>query len=221
MFDLVKSTICAPAVHSLLLVGSMAPAGSATLDHVRTNPYRSDYGTFIDSRANDVQESGALAVNLLSTHPMHHELDFRAEVAGSAMAAEAGDNVARGSWLSQLDRGEAWLVAERSLVDIAALEDNWCGPGSVAATDEALRGAAALLAELERELPEEAAPSISMDSDGFPVFCWQSNGVYGSLSVFDQEYYAFYVERDGRQFESGEARLTEALPNQLLEVLRG
>ncbi|QLH15886.1 hypothetical protein HYQ43_17290 [Paracoccus pantotrophus] len=153
------------------------------------------------------------------TRPTHYELDFSAEFGTSSMAQDPIISSA-GSWADDAVRASDWVIAEQRLWEVSQLEHGWYGDGSRAATISAKLGAAALLCELEQALPEGPAPLVSIDTDGYIVFSWKRGLLVGSLSVFDYDTFAYYVERGEGNFASnGEAQLSKGLPADLVQIL--
>ncbi|WP_289155606.1 hypothetical protein [uncultured Salipiger sp.] len=214
MLDLVRSTIGSSVFSGVMIAtGGMPLAGASTPINQELWPIH---------EPTHVSGSVSKDYHVSVTQATHREVDFRADLADSRMSADDETAVLSDtSWPHQAERSDGWLAAERRLIDIARLEDGWGGPGSRGASPAALDGAKALLGYLEQELPEGPAPGVGLDFDGFPVLSWQDDGLFGSLSLFDADSFAFYVERGERHAEDGEGRLSAQLPADLLEVLKG
>lgn len=109
--------------------------------------------------------------------------------------------------------------ASRSLDIVRNLHDGWQGPQSLGPTADTILDAYAFIEKLSSKLPEGPAPMIGLDSDGFVVMSWDSGTLTGSLSIFGDGTYAFYVANGRKVGNSGEARISDPIPTLLLEVL--
>ncbi len=211
MFNSVQSTLSGTVAIGLLAVNFASPT--------------SEHMTFVaedDATCCISRESTALPVWKSLTLPVHDQLDFQAAILGSAMEeVETVDALSSDKWADNVNRPAGWMEAEDQLAALHDLKDGWCGKGSVAANRVALMSAAALLRYLEQDIPLGPTPNVSLDLDGLPVLTWQQDGVFGSMSVFDDDTYSFYVERGKLNANEGDARLSDALPDHLLGVLRG
>lgn len=104
---------------------------------------------------------------------------------------------------------------------LSELEDEWQGAGSSAATKDTISDAEGLLSKLYREVPEPPTPSIGLDSDGFIVMSWSSDQLFGSLSIFGDGTYAYYIERSEKKAKQSDAKINAPLPPKLKEILIG
>lgn len=102
---------------------------------------------------------------------------------------------------------------------LQSLDDGWLGTGSKGATRETVREALAFLRKYEMQVPDTFPPTIGLDSDGAIVFSWDEADLTGSLSIFGDGTYAFYVERGALKSDGGEERLSDPLPHALIEAL--
>lgn len=63
-------------------------------------------------------------------------------------------------------------------------------------------------------------PAIGLDDyDGTPNLSWASDGLFGSLSLFDDGTYSYYVEKDGRSSQ-GSLSASQPIPRDLARLLR-
>jgi hypothetical protein len=118
-----------------------------------------------------------------------------------------------------IDGETAWHVAFTSVDEIAALPDGWDGDGSRAASPEALREASALLISLSTILPEGPAPLVGLDSAGTVVLTLDDKNLKGSMSVFGDGTYAFYVQKADLCANHGDAIVGQPLDPDLRAVL--
>lgn len=203
MLTVAGGSLATSAFHSVLMAASVAVP--ATHPH----PYVEFY-----------IESNVPAVNQSLIQSVHRVSDATRGDAGTAMVGSiVGDTVRTATWADDAVRAPAWLAASKRLDEACTFEDGWSGPDSVAADAGAVMGARALLAELERAFDASLAPKVGLDSDGLPVLSWKQGELVGSLSVFDADTYAFYIDRAGRKVFSEEAKLSQPLPDELVAIL--
>ena len=71
-------------------------------------------------------------------------------------------------------------------------------------------------ANLQRNLP-----SIGLDTDGVLVFSFDMhrNSIEGSMSVFGDGTYSYYLEQNGGSISNSETKITSQLPAELLDFL--
>lgn len=151
-----------------------------------------------------------------SLHLVHWPSDTSA---ASMRELNAGNFQTDTTWADDAVRSPGWVAAAKRLDEASMFDDGWSGPESCAADRGALLGAHALLAELEQVIPAAAAPKVGLDSDGLPLLSWRNGGLVGSLSVFDTDTYAYYIERDDRAISCEEARLSQPLSVDLVNFL--
>lgn len=123
------------------------------------------------------------------------------------------DVVASGNSNPDLPRAVARIAYLRSL------EADWQGDGSSPASREALIDATSLLEKISLEIPETPLPSIGMESEGIIVMSWNSAGLVGSLSVFGDGTYSYFVRAAGRTARDGAARISDPLAARFREIL--
>ena len=111
------------------------------------------------------------------------------------------------------------VIASRSLEVLQTLQDGWQGPNSVGPTADAISDAYAFIEKLASELPEGPVPMIGLDSEGFVVMSWDTGSLAGSLSIFGDGTYAFYVVNDGKANKNGDSRISDPIPTLLIEIL--
>ena len=109
-------------------------------------------------------------------------------------------------------------AAER-LSYLRSLDDGWQGEGSVAASQETGLDAGSLLEKLSSEIPERWMPQIGLDSDGFIVMSWDDEALVGSLSVFGDGTYAYFLRRGAQVVKAGEVRISDPISHNLIELL--
>ena len=97
--------------------------------------------------------------------------------------------------------------------------DGWKGPGSAAVTVEAFIDAKSLLKRIAAVAQERPLPKIGLDSDGVVVMSWGGPELHGSLSVFGDGTYSYYLRGRGDPAKNGEIRISDPLPVDLLRVL--
>lgn len=214
MLELTRSTLSASPIFQSVLVAAtvLASASVATAE---------DVATAKDEVCCVVYGSIARPVNSTLTRPTHHLFDTSSEMIGSAMMIEReGDGRPRDTvWADDALRAPVWVAALRRLEQAGTFDDGWNGEGSLRADRAALMGAKALLLDLEQVVSPEMAPKVGLDSDGSPTLSWFRGELMGSLSVFDAETYGYYIERGQRRTAVEEAKLSEPLPHDLIDIL--
>lgn len=168
-----------------------------------------------------IEDSVARAFNPTLTSPLHRQVE-PSKLVGSRMDVFDHD-LTRGdeSWLEDTRRDAAWAEVEGRLAEAFMLDDGWNGEGSLAGDPALLMGSAIFLEKLEEQLPAGPVPMLAVDSDGLPVLSWQRNGLYGSLTVYERNAYAYYVKRGTSVAEASSDSLRDPISERLLEILRG
>ena len=208
MLELTRSTFSGPMIFQGVLAAATAAVPSSV-------------ATIHDDAYYVAHDSIARSVNQILTRPIHHRVDTSAAMIGSSMVIEHEGEIrtADTDWADDAVRAPAWAAALRRLERAGTFDDGWNGQGSLQADRGALMGAKALLLDLEQVIPAEAAPKVGLDSDGIPTLSWFRGGLVGSLSVFDAETYGYYIERGDRRIALEEAKLSQPLPQDLLDIL--
>jgi hypothetical protein len=113
--------------------------------------------------------------------------------------------------------------AEQRLYALASIDADE-GFGDLAKPSEAIvREAGAILRKLAALGTGPFLPDLGLDADGTIVLTFHPDrcAVIGSLSVFGDGTYSFYVEYGDQSTEHGEAPISEPIPLQLQEFLAG
>ena len=97
--------------------------------------------------------------------------------------------------------------------------DGWKGPDSTAVTLEAFVDANSLLEKIAAEAQVRPLPKIGLDSDGVVVMSWGGPDLHGSLSVFGDGTYSYFLRGRGDPAKNGEVRISDPLPADLRRVL--
>lgn len=160
------------------------------------------------------------AVRAPLTTPMHPLADPSDEVMASNLAqnddiVDFTDEV----WITTALRSQEWQNSIEQLLYVEAFEDGWDGVRSKRADVDAIADAFFLLTLLESERSNLLAPMIGLDADGIVVFTWESEDLVGSLSVFGDDTFAYYLERNDEVISSGEASLSEGISPTLATAL--
>ncbi|PIL17769.1 hypothetical protein P775_23275 [Puniceibacterium antarcticum] len=112
-----------------------------------------------------------------------------------------------------------WRAAYDQLNRLAELKDNWGGSGHKPARDSTLSDAELFLGHLEVELPDGPAPMIGLDEDGYVVLTWDDAHVVGSLSIFDDGTYEFYIEGRHGSLGVGSVDVDDLFIDGFIEIL--
>lgn len=209
MLELIGTTFSQTVVIQSVLMGATAAAGPLTVATTADQVCCVEHG------------SVARPVNHILTRPTHHHVDTAARMVGSSIMAEREGEarVLEADWAEYATRAPEWAAALRRLDQAGSFDDGWDGVGSLQADRGALMGAKALLLDLEQEISADAAPKVGLDSDGVPTLSWCRGDLAGSLSVFDSETYGYYIERGAKRTAMEEAKLSEPIPQELLDIL--
>ncbi len=113
--------------------------------------------------------------------------------------------------------------AEQRLRELAEMPIKDGASETTFASLEVVREAGAIIRKLASLLPDTPLPLLGLDTDGTIVMTFDPSrsGAVGSLSVFGDGTYAFYIERDERSCGDGEAKVSRPIPAELQELLTG
>lgn len=205
-FGLMAWPIAHGAIVAAGVIGGTAPVDTGAVHTVR-------YAT--------VEDSVARSLNPTLTSPLHRQVELN-KLVGSRMDVFDHDLI-RGdeAWLDANRRHDAWAEVEGKLAEAFTLDDGWNGEESLAGDPALLMGSAIILEKLEEQLPAGPVPMLAVDSDGLPVLSWQRDGLYGSLTVYERNAYAYYVKRGTSVAEASSDSLRDPISEHLLEILRG
>jgi len=141
------------------------------------------------------------------------------EASDEAIQIEDRQDLLNSDWEEGLGRSSEWASCYMQLENVATLEKGWDGDESLPASDEAVMDAEFLLRQLEEVGGNSVAPMVGLDSDGYIVLTWDEGELTGSLSVYGDNTFGFFVERGGVSVKSGEVQIEAPLPVNLLKVL--
>ena len=102
---------------------------------------------------------------------------------------------------------------------LRSLQDGWLGVDSLAASEETGKEAASLLRKLAIEIPDAPLPVIGLDTDGTIVMTWTRDGLAGSLTIYGDGTYSYFVRRGEKVAKNPEARISKPLDRKLISLL--
>lgn len=102
---------------------------------------------------------------------------------------------------------------------LCGLEDGWLGEDSCAASPETHKQAESLLRRLAVERPDRPLPVLGLDSDGTIVMTWAADQFAGSLTVYGDGTYSYFVRRGDKVAKSPEERISQPIKNDLIKLL--
>jgi hypothetical protein len=102
---------------------------------------------------------------------------------------------------------------------LRTLADGWLGEDSFGSTEFSGREAEALLRRLRNEAPTAPLPVLGLDTDGTIVMSWSGNGLTGSLTVYGDGTYSYFVRRQGKVARAPEARIDEPIEERFKRLL--
>lgn len=121
-------------------------------------------------------------------------------------------------WISSGLRSTSWQASYDQLSDIESFDEGWQGFGSKAADFSTIADAYYILNLLEEE-GSLLAPMVGLDAEGIVVLTWDSPDLVGTMSVFGDDTFAYYLERNGEVVSAGEASLFEEIAEALQNAL--
>jgi len=111
--------------------------------------------------------------------------------------------------LDPVVRLPAWQISYDQLAEIETFSDGWGGYNSKAALSDSVIDSKLLLSRLEAALPTGPSPKIGVDDEGYIVFTWDERHVVGSLSVFEDGTYEFYLKGKTGKLGSASREISE------------
>ncbi|RVH65436.1 hypothetical protein CN198_21490 [Sinorhizobium meliloti] len=114
------------------------------------------------------------------------------------------------------------VVFEESAIEMEALrelQDGWDGSGSIGPTSGDISAALEFL----KSLPDDIqVPEPTVDFDGKVGWFWDDGTVYASVSILDEETFAYFVRNRQTAQKSGGIGVLDppAIPDELVEAIR-
>lgn len=102
---------------------------------------------------------------------------------------------------------------------LRTLTNGWLGEGSFGASTETGREAEDFLKRLRREAPTAPLPVLGLDTDGTIVMSWSGNGLTGSMTIYGDGSYSYFVRRDGTTARDSEAQINRPIREPLKRLL--
>jgi hypothetical protein len=199
-----------PAITSALLVGMTGWVGASTPtgeDNKDVHAQDSEIPVlhFSQSSARPVRET-------LATFP--HELDLSDVRTDQELRA-------RNELLTPVRLKPTVLMAvvKQKMDELIGLQNGWYGDTSLAAAGETVADAFSLLEKLDRQMFDCPIPMIGLDSDGYVVLTWDTGNLIGSLSIFGDGTYAYYLETIDAHEKEGEALISMPISSKLINLL--
>lgn len=104
---------------------------------------------------------------------------------------------------------------------LRSLSDGWLGADSLGATNATGREAAELLKRLHHDAPSAPLPVLGLDTDGTIVMSWSQQELVGSMTIYGDGTYSYFVRRGRASAEDVEALIEEPLGENLRLLLEG
>ena len=116
------------------------------------------------------------------------------------------DDLAGGVTLTPqgLEMNPGWQVAERELLEIGRLRDDWDGMGAKAPDPETVENAFVFLNRLRREGDSLPPGAITASPRGRIVFSWHIRETYLEAEIIDSTQISFFVEFPDGEMLSGD-----------------
>ena len=70
-----------------------------------------------------------------------------------------------------------------------------------------------------REAPTAPLPVLGLDTDGTIVMSWSGNGLTGSMTIYGDGTYSYFVRRDGAAARDPEAQIDQPIGETLKRLL--
>lgn len=102
---------------------------------------------------------------------------------------------------------------------LRALPDGWLGEASVGSSEDAGIQAEQLLRRLRKEAPSAPLPVLGLDTDGTIVMSWSADGLTGSMTVYGDGTYSYFVRRGGYVARDSEAAINQPIAEALRLLL--
>jgi hypothetical protein len=90
---------------------------------------------------------------------------------------------------------------------LRSLPDGWLGEDSLGASEATGIDADQLLRRIRQDAPSAPLPVLGLDTDGTIVMSWSSGGLTGSMTVYGDGTYSYFVRRDGHVARDAEAAI--------------
>lgn len=116
---------------------------------------------------------------------------------------------------------ETWAEASLELIHYGNLEGGWFGEGSRGTAPNAFLQASGVMLALAHAVPAGPAPLVGLDDDGFIVLSWTSDALVGSMSIFGDGTYAYFLQGSQGVARSGSASTILDPTEDLVRVLQG
>lgn len=92
---------------------------------------------------------------------------------------------------------------------LRSLPDGWLGEDSCGASEDAGIQAEQLLRRIRREAPSAPLPVLGLDTDGTIVMSWSSDGLNGSMTIYGDGTYSYFVRRNCQIARDADAAVNE------------
>jgi hypothetical protein len=102
---------------------------------------------------------------------------------------------------------------------LRTLPDGWLGEDSVGSSEDAGIQAEQLLRRIRKEAPSAPLPVLGLDTDGTIVMNWSAGGLTGSMTIYGDGTYSYFVRRGGHVARASEAAINEPIAEPLRLLL--
>lgn len=102
---------------------------------------------------------------------------------------------------------------------LRTLPDGWLGEDSVGSSEDVGIQAEQLLRRMRKEAPSAPLPVLGLDTDGTIVMSWSAGGLTGSMTIYGDGTYSYFVRRGGEVARASEAGINEPIAETLRLLL--
>lgn len=102
---------------------------------------------------------------------------------------------------------------------IRTLPDGWLGDDSVGSSEDTGSQAEKLLRRLRAEAPSAPLPVLGLDVDGTIVMSWSAGGLTGSMTIYGDGTYSYFVRRGDLVARDPKATISEPIAEALRRLL--
>lgn len=120
---------------------------------------------------------------------------------------------------ASLEALDTMPAARQRLEYLSRLDDGWDAGEGFAPSNNTVREAFAVLRKFSLQFPHGPEPTIGMSHEGDLVFSWNNEKFYGSLTVYGDGTYAYYFDNGEAFTQSGESKISQPLPSDLVSIL--
>ncbi len=102
---------------------------------------------------------------------------------------------------------------------LRSLPDGWLGEDSFGASEAAGVDAEQLLRRIRQEVPSGPLPVLGLDTDGTIVMSWSRGDLAGSMTIYGDGTFSYFVRRNAASVKNIEAMIDQPLAKDLKDLL--